>query len=306
MSAFLNANALLVSDPNSGASTPSLPTGYLTGLELQRTGQSRIEVAAGKARDESDAKDLELAAATEIVLNNVQVGSEANGRDQAADFQDVVITTWLIGDSTQVNPVATLASTSVATPTLPAGYDLQRFLGQVPIGGTANDQLPWNQSGSGRTRKVELGPPIDPSDTYVVGTPGAVNGGAIGNVSESTSWRNVVAAGTDVNFDPATRFPQRPVGQGGLGNPHGPRVLIRVYTDDEGDEYVELSDSRGLLEVPSSTPSNGDGIRVYIDPTTTHVWNIELQLGEGNSFMYRSSSLGLNYAFEIRGWWDDL
>lgn len=115
-----------------GSTAASLPRSYLVGLTLSNstvTAASKLDVAAGACRDDTDIANLILPAGT---IDFTATG--ANGRD-AGTFSGP--TWWHVFAIGKIDgTVARLASQSVAAPTMPSGYSLKRRLGSVRISST--------------------------------------------------------------------------------------------------------------------------------------------------------------------------
>jgi hypothetical protein len=128
--------------------TPMVNAGtkYVNGLQLSRTSDSLLAIAAGAARDSSNVNDIVVAAALEI--NGATVG--ANGVDVAALTTSSHYAVFVIDDSTGFNAAAGLLSL-LSTPSLPGGYDIYRRIGWVRTDGTS-DLLEFRQQGESTDR----------------------------------------------------------------------------------------------------------------------------------------------------------
>lgn len=115
------------------------PTLYVDNLQLTWTANATMTIAAGAARDSTNVNDITLAATATI--NTATVG-KINGIDAAAVAASTRYNVFIVGDSSQTNPVGGLLSTSL-TPTLPYGYDMYRRIGTVFTDGSKNLLLAW-------------------------------------------------------------------------------------------------------------------------------------------------------------------
>jgi len=121
---------------------------YVNGLELSRTDDAYVAVAAGAARDSSNVVDIIVNSA--LAINGGAVG--ANGVDLAALAASSMYAVYVIADSTKYNePAGLLSLASNAAPFLPSGYDVYRRIGWVLTDGSA-DLLEFYQFGSNETR----------------------------------------------------------------------------------------------------------------------------------------------------------
>jgi len=98
---------------------------YANNLQVTRTGNTTLSVAAGQCRDSNNVIDMNLTSTTTLDastngLNGLDTGSLAN-----STFYYV----YVIGDSTNNNQTGVILSTSKTTPTLPFGYDSYRLIG---------------------------------------------------------------------------------------------------------------------------------------------------------------------------------
>lgn len=153
------------------AQTPIVNAGlkYVNGLDLVRTGNSTITMAAGAARDSGNVNDIVLSSTATI--DGSTVG--ANGVDLAVLVASKFYAVYVIGDSTGYNAAAGLLSLSFSAPSLPDGYDMYRRVGWVLTDGSAHILQFW-QYGNGQVR----------SYYYDVGI-SALSGGT------STSYANI-------------------------------------------------------------------------------------------------------------------
>lgn len=101
---------------------------YANNLQISNnatTPNTKIDIAAGAARDSTNVYDIILSTATTI--NTAVVG--ANGIDTGTLGASKTYAVFVIGDSTNKNSAATLLSLSATAPTLPFGYDVFRRIG---------------------------------------------------------------------------------------------------------------------------------------------------------------------------------
>jgi len=122
---------------------------YLYGLELDRTDDENITIAAGACRDENNVTDIEVDAAltVDIAVNG------ANGLDTGSVAASTFYAVWVIDDSTKHNDAAGLLSTSFSAPTMPEGYDVKRRVGAILTDGSS-DILEFHQYGAGKDRMM--------------------------------------------------------------------------------------------------------------------------------------------------------
>ena len=291
----------IVSDTqgSGGGSGASLAAGYLTGLQMWKTGDTTLTVASGRARDQGNVRDLVLGADTGVDFSVLGI----NGRDANLPNARAIVYAWLVGGASVATGV--LISASETAPTFPAGYTEQRFIGSIPVeAGEGPRQVDWMQQGYGLSREVRLGP-YDLQEA-LVGGPWPTAPGQIPAVTASTSWRNIVAGGQDVNFAPSERIPARPAGAGGVDARRGIRVILLFITRTNNNDFIEVAAAHGNNEVPTSSPLNGNGnTRSYqIGPNLTEEYF--LQVGDNQSFQYRCTAGNINYLFTVAGWVDEL
>jgi len=128
--------------------------GYIDGLVLSNNGTDGdhdIDVAAGEARDSTNAKTLSLTASiTKQIDATWAVGTNAGGLDTGSVAADTWYHVWLIMRS-DTGVVDALFSTSASSPTMPTNYDYKRRIGAVLTDGSSNilgfsqmgDQFLW-------------------------------------------------------------------------------------------------------------------------------------------------------------------
>jgi hypothetical protein len=108
---------------------------HLTGLGMANnvgTPNTKLDVAAGQCADDTGALMMTLAAAT------IDCGvTGANGLDTGALASSTWYHVFAIGKATD-GTTAFLASTSLASPTLPGGYTLKRRIGSFKTDGSSH------------------------------------------------------------------------------------------------------------------------------------------------------------------------
>lgn len=122
---------------------------YMYGLNLDRTDDENITIAAGACRDASNVVDMEVSSALTVDILESGAGGLDTGSVEASKFYAV----WLIGDSTRHNSPAGLLSLSFSAPTMPAGYDVKRRVGAV-LTDSSSDILEFHQYGEGKDRMM--------------------------------------------------------------------------------------------------------------------------------------------------------
>jgi uncharacterized cupin superfamily protein len=117
--------------PAWAAPNSSMPRSYLAGLTLSNNvgdATNDIDIAAGAARDSTNAADIVLAASlTKRLDANWAVGTSQGGLDTGA-IADTLYYVWLIKRS-DTGVVDVLFSTSATSPTMPTNYDYKRRIG---------------------------------------------------------------------------------------------------------------------------------------------------------------------------------
>jgi len=103
---------------------------YINGLQVTNdatTPNTKIDLAAGSARDSTDTMDIILS--TAVVINAAANGA-INRLDQGTFAASLVYAVYVIGDSSNKNqPAGLLSLASNAVPLLPFGYDSFRKVG---------------------------------------------------------------------------------------------------------------------------------------------------------------------------------
>lgn len=133
--------------PNPNAPIVNAGLLYVNGLGIAKTAAKVISMASGASRDSTDTNDIILNSS--ISINGANVG--ANGVDVAAIVLNSFYAVYVIGDSTDYQPVAGLLSLNATAPSLPTTYDMYRRVGWVLTDGSANILQFW-QYGTGQQR----------------------------------------------------------------------------------------------------------------------------------------------------------
>lgn len=157
---------------NSGATAPEwgsvasgLPLGYLSGLTIAHAADTEhdITVAAGEARDATDAADMVLASAiTKRFDAEWAVGSTEGGMASGESLPaSGTIHIWLIkrSDTGVVDVMANNHATTGLTPTLPANYDYKRRIFSLRTD-ASNNIINGDQWGTGLIRRFLYDTPI--------------------------------------------------------------------------------------------------------------------------------------------------
>lgn len=136
--------------------TPIVNAGekYINGLQLARTNDEVISIAAGAARDSTNINDIVVSAA--LAVSNLVSG--AGGIDTGTVAAGKHYAVFVIADSTGYKAPAGLLSEALE-PLLPIGYDMWRRIGFVLTDGTS-DWLEFNQVGDGVDRWMFHDAPI--------------------------------------------------------------------------------------------------------------------------------------------------
>ncbi len=127
---------------------------YVFGLELTRTSNTVITMAAGQARSQYNVNDIILPSA--VTVNSAING--AGGLDNGTIAVSTLYAIHVIGSSTFAAPVSTLLSTSAVDPLLPLNYDMFCRVGWIYTDGSSNFVLgSWQGHGSERTFWYDTG-----------------------------------------------------------------------------------------------------------------------------------------------------
>lgn len=120
---------------------------YCNGLEISRTSDEIIAIAAGACRDSTNTIDIIVDSA--LTVSNIVSG--AGGLDTGSVAINTHYAIFVIADSTNYNNPVGLCSISATAPTLPFGYDSFRRIGWGKTDGTS-DFLEFRQIGTGQQR----------------------------------------------------------------------------------------------------------------------------------------------------------
>jgi len=128
---------------------------YVNGLQLAWASTTTFTMAAGAASNSNDINDIVLPA---LVTNTItSVG--ANGVDIAAAVASSFYAVYVIGDSTEYQPTASLLSLNASQPSLPFGYDMYRRVGFV-LTDSGSHVLKFWQYGNGGAKDMWYDTPI--------------------------------------------------------------------------------------------------------------------------------------------------
>lgn len=131
---------------------------YVNGLQLTNnatTPNTKLDIAAGAARNSSDVNDIVLDAS--VTVNGLLAGV-VNAVDVAALAASSFYYVYIIADSTKFKATGGLLSLS-ATPSLPVGYDMYRRIGYVLTDGSSHILKFW-QIGNANVRYMHYDTPI--------------------------------------------------------------------------------------------------------------------------------------------------
>lgn len=195
------------------------PSLYMNGLLLSNDATSpdtELVVAAGVCRDSNNIIDMNLGNYLDLVGVGTANSSTtidftvngANGLDTGSIGASKCYYIFVIGDSSNKNAPAALASLSATAPTMPFGYDSLRLIGSA-YSDSSSDLLLYYTSGNGNVRYFQWDAPIavtvtasGTSATYSamdlsVGVPAS----NYGRVNLMYKWTNNAAADA-LNFTP--------------------------------------------------------------------------------------------------------
>ncbi len=106
------------------------PDGFIDGLAAARNGASpafKVDIGIGSARSDDNSFNFMV---TSLLTADI-TASGVNGLDTGAEASSTWYSLWVICDTADVNPIASLLSLSAASPTLPSGYDRKRRVSWV-------------------------------------------------------------------------------------------------------------------------------------------------------------------------------
>jgi len=128
---------------------------YVNGLNLAWASTTTFTMAAGAASNSNDVNDIELSAPVTNTITAVGV----NGVDIAAAVASSFYAVYVIGDSNQYQPTASIISLNASQPSLPFGYDMYRRVGFILTDGSAHVLKFW-QYGNGSAKNMYYDTPI--------------------------------------------------------------------------------------------------------------------------------------------------
>lgn len=136
--------------------------GAIDGLETTFNTVATVDIEPGSARDSTNTADIVVGGTltADIAVSGV------NGLDTGVEAADTWYALYVIGDTTDVNPTASLLSASFSAPTLPVGYDMFRRVGAV-YNLSTSDFRNFYQQGNGRTRTIQWLVPHNPAESVV-------------------------------------------------------------------------------------------------------------------------------------------
>lgn len=128
-----------------------LPLGYVSGATLTWASTSTVTVGTGgvisRLRDSTDNMNIQFSG---TLTANIAIAG-AGGLDAGVEAASTWYAVHIIADSSLVNPVTTLLSTSATAPVMPAGYDRFRRVGYVR-NNAASNFMRFIQSGGSNDR----------------------------------------------------------------------------------------------------------------------------------------------------------
>ena len=126
------------------SATAELSDGYITGFIVSDASASTKTVSAGTCRSDDDTTDITGGPFTPDIT-----ASGANGLDTGSEAVSTWYSIWIIAGGG--NPVASLLSVSISSPTLPGTYTVKRRIGWVRNDGSS-DFLDYYSTSEGRDR----------------------------------------------------------------------------------------------------------------------------------------------------------
>lgn len=257
---------------NSGATAPEwgtvasgLPLGYLSGLTIAHAADTEhdITVAAGEARDATDAADMVLASAITKRFDAEWAVGDAAGGFAAGESLPAsgTIHIWLIkrSDTGVVDVMANNHATSALAPSLPADYDYKRRIFSLRTNAD-NNIINGDQWGTGLIRTWMYDTPIldvtatNPGTNAVSVALSVPNGiivsvlGILG-LTRGTST-NVMYVSALANTDLAPSATAAPLANWGYANPH-PNSLQDLFSNTSGQvRYrIDLSGAADVVRI---------------------------------------------------------
>ena len=158
--------------------------GLISGLKLEFNSVSLVRITSGFCRDSSNKFNMVLLADTDI---DFSVTGSAGGL-QVAEAVSTFYDCFVIGDSTQANPVNTWAVPQSTAISLPSGYNRSRYVGSVRNNSSGNI-INFICSGLGRQRKYQYRGASSELEVY--------NSGGTANVFTSLNLSSLVPIGTE-------------------------------------------------------------------------------------------------------------
>jgi len=131
--------------------TPIVNAGqkYIEGLLVSYNDTTKLDVASGQARDQSNTNDIELASSVTIDASN----NGKNGLDTGSLANNTIYAVYVIGNSRDNADAAAIVSSDLSQPVLPKDYDMYRRIGYVRTDGSA-EFLKFYMYGNGHNREV--------------------------------------------------------------------------------------------------------------------------------------------------------
>jgi len=248
-----------------------LPTNYLDGGVPSNNGSdptNDIDFSQVYARSDDDAVDIATAAMTKQIDAVWATGTNAGMLDTGTiGASPVLVYFYAIGDSTAVLTDDIVATKTLGSPTMPAGYNKKRLLGHRRWTGSA--WVKFSTVGKGRDKWVYLDTPLQllsagsATSFTDVNCAAFVNGavcklidimGQINKNSISTLSHYVRLNGSSITGD-AVLFHRDHDDQGGAGNPNGASVGLVSLDASAIYEYANSNGGaaanhylRGFLE----------------------------------------------------------
>jgi hypothetical protein len=154
---------------NMSTPTPNTPVvngsiSYVNGLHVNAgvlnadlLSTSTLVISSGIARDSTDINDITLSATATL---NTAIAGVANGLDIGVLAATTLYAVYVIADSKEYQPTATLLSASFTQPLLPFGYDMFRRIGTVLSNAAGTRILNFHQRGNGSGRDTWYAVPL--------------------------------------------------------------------------------------------------------------------------------------------------